>query len=188
MNIRVKEKLVLKKKVKIFISKILILIIITLIGMIITKNNPTLKSEIKSKILENNISFIKMKKIYQKYFGNIFSIDKNLEKTNQVFNEKIAYKEKQEIENGVELTLSNNYIIPNLESGVIIYIGKKENIDEITVEQIDGVETTYSNINLNNFKLYDYIEKGEYIGEANNNTLYLYFRKDGKYIDYKEYI
>ena len=34
------EKLVLKKKIKIILNKLLLTIIIMLIGMIITKNNP----------------------------------------------------------------------------------------------------------------------------------------------------
>ena len=36
--------------------------------------------------------------------------------------------------------------------------------------------------------MYDYLEKGSYIGEANGDTIYLLFQKDGKFLDYKEYI
>ena len=37
-------------------------------------------------------------------------------------------------------------------------------------------------------KLYDYVEKGELLGETNNNTLFLTFQKNGEYLDYKKYI
>ena len=43
MNKRIEEKLVLKKSIKIFLSKLFILIIIFLIGLIATKKNPTLE-------------------------------------------------------------------------------------------------------------------------------------------------
>ena len=46
----------------------------------------------------------------------------------------------------------------------------------------------YANIEPINLKLYDYIEKGSLLGEAKNNKLYLVFSKDGKYLNYKDYI
>ena len=39
-----------------------------------------------------------------------------------------------------------------------------------------------------NLKLYDYIEKGELLGEAKDGKVYLVFSKEGKYLDYKNYI
>ena len=36
-------------------------------------------------------------------------------------------------------------------------------------------------------KLYDYVDKGKYIGKASNN-LYLVFKNDGKVISYDKYI
>ena len=44
----------------------------------------------------------------------------------------------------------------------------------------------YSNVTTN-LKMYDYIEKGTNIGEA-NNTLYLVFKKDGDILNYEDYI
>ena len=45
-----------------------------------------------------------------------------------------------------------------------------------------------SNIDLLNYKLYDYVEKGELIGETINKNLILQFQKNGEYLDYKEII
>ena len=78
--------------------------------------------------------------------------------------------------------------MPLLESGVVVYIGEKESLGHtIIVEQVDGIDTYYSNIN-SNIKLYDYVEKGELLGEAKDNTLFLTFQKNGEYLDYKEFI
>ena len=46
----------------------------------------------------------------------------------------------------------------------------------------------YANIKSNDIKMYDYIEKGNLIGEANGKKLYMVFQKQGVYLDYKEYI
>ena len=46
----------------------------------------------------------------------------------------------------------------------------------------------YSNIKNNKYKLYDYIEKGELLGEVNGDNLYISFQKNGEYLDYKNYI
>ena len=125
---------------------------------------------------------------YQKYFGNILSLDKMIPETTSVFNEKLSYTNQKKYKNGVELTVTSNYMVPILESGIVLYIGEKENYGQtIIIEQIDGVEVYYSNIN-SNVKLYDYIEKGNLLGEAKSNKIYLTFQKDGKYLDYKKYI
>ena len=46
----------------------------------------------------------------------------------------------------------------------------------------------YGNIEIKNLKLYYYIEKGNIVGEAINSEIYLVAQKNGKYLDYKEYI
>ena len=51
-NIRVKEKLKLKRNIKLLLNKTLLTIIIFLIGMIITKQNPNMKELIRYNIYE----------------------------------------------------------------------------------------------------------------------------------------
>ena len=65
---------------------------------------------------------------------------------------------------------------------------KEDYGNTIIIEQVDGIDTYYSNINYSNIKLYDYVEKGEALGEAINDNLYLKFEKDGKSLDYKKYL
>ena len=36
--------------------------------------------------------------------------------------------------------------------------------------------------------MYDYVNKGDFLGEVKDNILYLVFEKDGVFLNYKEYI
>jgi len=189
MNKRIEEKLVLKKSVRKLLSKILLTIIVFLIGMISLKMNPTLKETLRENIYEKSFKFTKTKTLYEKYFGNILSMDKVIKEEKPVFSENLSYVSSKPYKNGVELSVSSNYMVPNLESGIVVFIGEKENYgNTIIIEQIDGIDTFYGNINSNNIKLYDYIEKGELLGESKNSTLYLAFQKNGEYLDYKKYL
>lgn len=174
----IKEKLVLRKEIKKIIRKTLYTIIVFLIGMIITKENPSYKEIINNTIYKDNMDYIKIKKAYNKFFDN------RKEKTKSVFTEQLDYKEKEEIKDGVKLKVSNNYLVPVLESGIIIYLED----DRVVISQVNGINVEYKNITINNYKLYDYIEKGKLLGETKNDSLYLKFEKDGEYLDYKKYI
>ena len=186
---KVTKKLVLKNKVKLFISKCLMTIILVLSSLILVKEKPSLKKEIIKYVYEDNISFIKAKHIYDKYFGKILSVDKIVPTDEKVFNEKLDYEKANIYKDGVELTVSNNYLIPNLESGIVVFVGDKEGYGRtVIIEQINGVDVWYSNIREKDIKLYDYVEKGKLIGEVINNKLYMVFQKEGKYLNYKEYI
>lgn len=176
----IKKKLVLKKEIRDRISKILMLIIVFLLGMISTKVNPALKDLINKKVYTESIEFTKNRDLYQKYFGSIFI----KEKIKPVISDKLNYKEEKKYENGVLLTVDDNYSVPLIESGIIIYIDN----EKIIVEQVDGVKASYSNLKNSNNKLYDYLEKGEIIGSTTKNNLYLSFEKEGVYLDYKKYV
>ncbi len=177
-----KERLVLRKEIRKTLYKLLLSIIIFLIGMILSKTS--LKETIKTKFYEDSLPFQKLKNTYNKYLGKIIKV----EKTQEVFNETLSYNKISKYKNGVKLNVSDNYMVPILESGVVVFIGEKEDYNNtIIVEQVDGIDVFYGNIKGNNIKLYDYVEKGELLGEA-NKELYLVFQKDGKYLDYKKYI
>lgn len=190
MNKRiVKKKLVLKEKVKVFISKCLILIIIILVGLIAIKKNPEYKKIIKEHLYNKTIKFAEIKKYYTKYFGNFIPIDNLLVEEKPVFNEKLVYKEINTYKDGISLTVDKNYLVPCLEDGVVIFVGEKEDYGStIIVEQTNGVDVFYGNININNINLYDYVKKGTLIGEVKTDKFYLVFFKDGKYLNYKEFI
>lgn len=185
----IKKKLVLKKSVRNFMTRVLITVIIFLVGMILVKSDNKIKNSILENVYNKNFEFTKLKDIYQKYFGNILSIDQLAVKEQAVFREKLSYKKANTYLDGVKLTVDENYMVPILESGIVIFIGEKEGYgNTVVVEQVDGVDVYYSNISTDGVQLYDYVEKGSLLGEAKNKKLYLVFQKDGKFLNYQDYI
>ncbi len=185
----VKKKLVLKRSVRNFLTRFLLTIIIFLIGLILIKKDPNLKPTFIKNIYEKTFKFTKAKELYEKYFGNILAIEKIVKEDSAVFDEKLAFINEEAYLDGVALEVKNNYMVPILESGIVVFIGQKEGYgDAIVIEQIDGIDVTYANVNITNIKLYDYVEKGKLLGEAKSNKFYLVFQKDGQYLDYKKYI
>lgn len=185
---RIEKRLILKRSIKKKLNKLLLSVIVLLIGMIAVKKNPELKTQIREQVYEKSIPFLKIKEKYKKYFGNFLSITSN-EKTQAVFQENNIFQNKKKYQNGVLIKTEKNEKIPTIESGIIVFIGEKEKLgNTIIVEQIDGVDTMYSNISSNNKKVYDYVEKGDIIGESIQKKIYLSFQKDGKYLDYEKYL
>ena len=184
-----KKRLVLKKEIKLYISKILLTIIIFLLSMIVVKKDQDHKAIIRNNIYEKSFKFTKIKELYNKYFGHILSIDKITYKETPAFQEQLTYNSKKTYKDGVELTVEEGYMIPNLNTGIVVYIGEKEEYGTtIIVEQENGIDVFYSNVINDGIKLYDYIEKGEYIGRAKTNKLYLIFQKSGEILDYNKFI
>lgn len=186
---KVVKKLKLKSSVKTFISKCLIVIILLLSTLILIKNNTSLKNNIIKYVYEDNLEFTKLKSIYEKYFGKILSVDKIAPSEEKVFNEKISYNKASVYKDGVVLNVNQGYMVPTLDAGIVVFIGEKEGYgNTIIIEQVDGVDVWYSNISTSNIKMYDYIEKGKLLGEVNGEKLYMVFQKEGKYLNYKEYL
>ena len=179
-----------KKHISIFITQVLVCVLILLILLISVKKTPTLKEKINTKLFESNLSFAKINEWYKNTFGEVLPFDNVLvNESVEVFNEKLTYKEESLYKDGVKLTVNNNYLVPILESGIIVFIGEKENYgNTIIIQQVNGIDVWYGNItNTNdNIKLYDYVTKGNLLGEANGEYIYLAFQKEGKFIDYKE--
>lgn len=173
-----------------FISKLLITIILTLITLILLKSNNKFKTFFYNKVYDNNISFATINKWYENHFGSSIPFKELVEKdTKAVFNNKLEYSKKEKYLDGVKLSVDKNYLVPILESGMVVYIGKKEEYgNTVIVQQVNGVDVWYGNINNPNVKLYDYVEKGKLLGDVKNNNLYLVFKKDGKVLSYEKNI
>ena len=93
-------------------------------------------------------------------------------KSTSVFKEKITYSEKESYLNGVQLKVQNNYLVPNQESGVVVYVGKKEGYNDVVIiEGKENINKWYGNLCNISVKLYDYIEEGSYLGETCNEYL-----------------
>lgn len=173
-----------------FFNKMLIASIIFMVLLITVKANPKLKDSIYQKVYENTFSFAKINDLYKKYFGNVLPFD-NIVPNDEVlvFNEKIIYTDISLYKDGAKLQVSNNYLVPTIESGIIVFIGEKENYGKtIIVQQVNGIDVWYGNITNTGLKLYDYVQKGSLLGEAIGKNLYLVFQKEGKFLNYKEYL
>ena len=171
------------------INRTLITIILFLILAILSKSNYIYKNKILTNLYETNFSFAKIKNIYTKYLGGVVPLDKISIKTNEVFNEELVYNNTSIFHDGVKLEVSDNYLVPILEEGMVVYIGKKERYGNvIIIEGVNDIEIWYGNVENTTVKLYDYVEKNTYLGQTKDNILYLVYSKDGVFLDYEEYL
>ena len=178
----------LKKEIVNYITKILISIIFLLLTMIYI-SNPNNKELYKKIFLSDSISFAKINNWYQNKFGSIIPLeDITVESTKKVFNENLEYELMEDYLDAKLLKVKDNYMVPTIESGVVVYIGDKDSYGNTCIIQgIDGVDIWYSNIDTSNLDLYDYIKKGSLIGPVKNNNLFLLLMKDNEFITYEEY-
>lgn len=191
-NIRTKQ--VIKKKLTIpkYVSKVLIVVVLTLTTLIALKANPKLKATFYNKVYDSNFSFAELNKMYEKYFGSsipfkdVFSF---LETEKTVFNENLTYSNSEDYKDGVKLIVGSDYLIPSLETGLVVFVGEKEDYgNTVIIEQQNGIDVWYCNLNDVSVKLYDYVTSGSYIGNNKDDFIYLLFKKEGEVLDYKEYI
>lgn len=171
----------------VFFTKLFISVIITLIILILTKSSSKFKNSFYKQVYDNNFKFSYLNNLYNKYIGNI-NVFNNIVKTKAVFNEKLEYKNSSKYLDGVSLSVDSNYLVPVLESGIVVFMGEKEGYgNTIIVQRIDGIDEWYGNVENPNPKLYDYVKKGEVLAEA-SNKLYLVYKKNGEVLNYEEYI
>lgn len=176
----------LKKIIIDFLFKTLIVAIITLILLIIMKTNLKFKTAFYKYVYDTNISFTKFSNLYNKYFKD-FKINLEKNNTETVSSDKLTYDSEEKYYDGVKLTVSSNYSVPVQESGIIVFIGEKENYGStVIVQQINGIDMWYGNID-SSYNLYDYVKKGDILGMS-DKCLYLLYKKDGTILNYEEYL
>ena len=165
--------------IKKIIYKSLLVIVLVLFGSVIINKSSNIKDLIYDNVYVNYINFSYIKNIYNTYLGNVIPFQ-DIIKEEAVFNEKLKYRDKSAYNNGVKLSLDNN-IVSILDSGIVIYIGNKDDFNKtVIIENSDGVEEWYGNLDNVKVNLYDYVSKNDILGDALNNTLYLEFKKDNK--------
>ena len=177
------------RNLKKHISKFLIICILFLLFLIFSKLDKGFKTKFYDYVYNNNFSFAKVNKWYKDNFGELFPLENFLVEDTLVFSEKLTYESSNIYKDGVSLKVSDNYLVSVLESGIVIFVGEKEGYgNTVIVQQENGIDVWYSNINYSNINMYDYVEKSSFIGEVKDNNLILIFQKDGEYLDYKDYI
>lgn len=177
---RIQERLVLKPYIKKQLLKGLWVILFLLVGMILTKGNENLKEQVKEKIFETSLPMMKLRNVYENYFQEV----PTTKKEEAVFLEKLKVTKEEKTDTGVKLTVGEHELIPNLESGILVLIDN----GKVIIEQVDGVSAIYNNIDIKDYKLYDYLEKGEILGESLEKEILISFEKEGKYYDYQKYL
>ena len=164
------------------------LIFISTLCMI--KVYPDTKEVIYKKVFQEQISFARINQWYEKNFGSLIPVDSFfVHNTQAVFQEQLVYHAKEAYQDGVKLTVDNNYLVPVLESGIVVFVGNKDHYGPtVIIQQVDGVDLWYVNVKYDSAKLYDYVEKGSLLGETLDTNLYLYYQKSGEFLDYQKYL
>lgn len=179
----------LKQFLRILVSKILVSSILFLVALIGCRNREV-KGFINEQVYHTNIAFASIHKWFSNTLGDIIPFQNVVEKEKPVFSEQLIYEEANLYQDGVALKVGENYLVPILESGIVVFIGEKEGYGKtVVVQQVNGVDVWYSNLMpSSDIKLYDYIEKGSMIGESLEERIYLVFQKEGKFLNYQDYL
>lgn len=176
------------KYIKGLISRTLLAIIFVLVSIIYTNRNAANKELYQKYVLENSLSFTKINNLYQDLFGEVDVINKKTNDSKSVFFDAIDYKNIEDYKNGVKLSLGINEVVNVIKSGIVVFIGEKDDLgNTIIIQGNDGAEIWYSNITDTDIKIYDYVESGSILGTSNGDFIYLTINKDGEYLSYEEY-
>lgn len=172
----------------IFLNKFLITCLVTIICLICFKKNSSLKELFHDKVLSVNFNFAFFNEVYEKYLGGVLPFSDFLPSSAPVFNEKLVYSDSKPYLDGVSLSIGDDYMVPSLDTGLVIFVGEKEGYGKtIIVQGTDGVDIWYSNMKDINVKIYEYINKGDNVGGCSSDLI-LVFKKDGNVLDYQKYI
>ncbi len=174
------------KYFKNFTVRFMICTIMLFIILIISKQNTKFKDFIKNKLFSEEFNFSIFNKYYNKYVVNpiskltddimVFNIDNN---SNNI--EVIEEDDKVKIK-------TNTNEVKVVQSGIVVYIGVKEDSgNTVIIQQSDGTDCTYSNLDNINVNMYSYQTKDSILGTY-SDYYYLYFEKDKKSVNYKDYI
>lgn len=173
-----------------FLNKFFISALMLVATLIAVKVSPDLKEQVHTSLYSHSLSFAQINQWYEKQFGGVNPFDfLGKAKTEPVFQEKLVYQKQEAFQDGVKLTVGESYLVPVLESGIVVFIGDKDGYGKtIIVQQVNGVDLWYVNVQADSVKLYDYVEKGKLLGESKSDEIYLVFQKAGKFLNYKDYI
>ena len=174
-----------KINLKPIISKFLIAVIFFLVSVIFTNSSDKNLLFYKEHVLTESIPFTKIKGWYEDLFGEVLPKNDN---NQMVMNGHLVYKSIESYKDGEVLSLSSNTLINNLTSGVVVFVGEKDDYGEtVIIQGVDGVDIWYGNLTNISVKLYDYVEKNKLIGETKDDKLYLVIKKNNEFIKYEDY-
>ncbi len=174
------------KYVKGLISRILLSVIFVMVSIIFINSSEKNREMYKKYIMENSLEFTKINNWYQSLFGRVDLLNKS--KDTPVFSDNIKYSNIVYDKNRTELTVGEGSAIKVITSGIVVFIGSKDNLgNTLIIQGKDGVDIWYSNLTDTDISVYDYVESGSVLGTANSDVVYLTISKDGKFLSYEEY-
>lgn len=177
-----------KSAFDVILNRILITGVLTIVCLIFLKRNASFKSFFYNNVLSINFNFASINSLYSKYFGGSLPFSDIFSETKTVFNEHLNYDGSSDYLDGVSLNVGSDYLVPSLDTGLVVFIGDKEGYgNTIIVQQVNGVDVWYSNLSDVSVNMYEYVSKGSFIGNCDNNLI-LVFKKDGNVLDYRKYV
>lgn len=173
---------------RVFIKSLLV-VILFLGALIYIRQGDDNKANFKKVVYNNSLSFAKIYNLYSKYLGDTLPFKNSIkDDTKVVSTEKITYSDIKKENNGYMLTVSKDFTLSALKSGIVVEKKSNEKYGNlIKIQDKEGLEITYGCIDDLEVSLYDYVEKGELLGRT-SGKLYLIFEKDGTYLSYEEYL
>lgn len=178
-----------KKYISNLITRVLFIIIFLLFILILNKYDSSLIIKFKNSLFNKSFNFIKVNKVSQKLLGKDVLYYQNGGNTSLVLSNNYGINDKEKYFDGEKIKVSSNLPIGSIKSGVVVFIGNKENFNNVVIIQgMDGYNIWYGNLTNINVKLYDYIEEQNLIGTADGDYVYLLIEKNNKFYTYDEYI
>lgn len=171
------------------LSKFLLSIIFLMVSIILIKSNSNIKTFYQEDILTKQINFTKFNDFYTKYFGNILP-DYTVPSvpTQIASNTEFDYNNGTPYLNGTKLETTENYPVPIITSGIIVFLGEKDSLGPTCIVQgIDGIDIWYSHIDTSSLNLYDYVTEGKILAPTESNYFYLTIDSNGNYLTYDTY-
>ncbi len=165
-----------------WVSKLLLSIIIVLLCLIVTNFSNDLRTDFIREVLDKNINFSYFNKLYKKYIGG------NEVEEDMVVANYLDDTNYEEIDGSYYFSSNTSSFVEVKKSGIIVYVGDKDNLgNTVIIQGNDGVDIWYSNIELSDYSLYDYVSSGEILGSLVNDKYILTIVKDGEKLKYEEY-
>ena len=170
-----------------WLTKLLLSIIIVLICLIVTNFSVEIKNSFKNYVLEQNLNFGSINKLYDKYVdGGIENSGETIEVVNESDNTFSNIKSNGDGTYSLSIERENGVLA--LNAGLIVFIGDKDNLSNtVIIQGNDGIDIWYSNVSVTEYSLYDYVSKGDILGLSLNDNIILTIMKDGNKLTYEEY-
>lgn len=171
------------------ITRVLLIVIFLLFVLILNKYNKNLTLKFKNELFNKSLNFASINKVSQKVLGkDVFYYENNTDSI-QVISNEFSSSNSIKYLDATKITVSDNLPIGSISSGVVVFMGEKENYgNTVIIQGLDGYSIWYANIKDLNVKMYDYIEKQNLIGAANGDFVYLLIEKNNKFYSYDEYV